>query len=196
MMNHFDGIVICASKYFTSEEIKLLHQKGVIHFGENKVQDFLRKKQALVNLDVHWHFIGHLQSNKVKEMINEIELLHTLDRMSLAFEIQKHANHQVSCLIQVNLTEENQKSGIKPENLGHFLLELKKYDRINVVGLMTMGKLDDPVMTEIAFKKLDELATLYDLPYRSMGMSDDYEIAIKHHATHLRIGRKFKDLLN
>lgn len=195
MIEHFNGTVVCASKYFTADELRVLYQKGVHHFGENKVQDFLKKQELLNDLDIKWHFIGHLQSNKVKDMINYISLLHTLDRLSVAHEIQKYAKHPISCLIQVNLTEENQKSGVNPENLAQFLIEIKKYDKINIVGFMTMGKLDDLDKTEIAFKKLDELANFYNLPFRSMGMSDDYEIAIKYHATHLRIGRKFKEML-
>jgi len=195
MITNFNGTIVCASKYFDADEIRILYQKGVHDFGENKVQDFLKKVELLKDLEITWHFIGHLQSNKVKDMINHMSLLHTLDRFSVAKEIQKHANQSVNCLIQVNLTEEDQKSGVNPDNLDQFLLEIKKYDKINIVGFMTMGKLDDLEMTEIAFKKLDELANLYHLPYRSMGMTDDYEIAIKHHATHLRIGRKFKEML-
>ena len=128
-------------------------------------------------------------------MINDISYLHTLDRLSLAKEIQKHANHKIKCLIQMNLTEESQKSGLYLDNLAQFLLEIKKYDKIELVGFMTMGKDDDDQKTEEVFKKLYELSVLYQLPLLSMGMTNDYELAIKHHATHLRIGRKFYDLL-
>jgi hypothetical protein len=129
-------------------------------------------------------------------MINRIDYLHTLDRISLAETIQKYATRVVPCFIQVNLTDESQKSGLLPENLDQFLLEIKKYDKIEIIGFMTMGKDEDVEKTDEAFKVLDELATKYQLPYRSMGMSNDYEIALKHHTTHLRIGRKFKDLLD
>lgn len=195
MFNQVEQTIICASKYFNADEIKTLHQKGVFHFGENRVQDFLKKKALLTDLPIHWHFIGHLQTNKVKDCINEIEMLHTLDRISLAESIQKYRNIPISCLIQVNTTHELQKSGVFPEELDKFLIEIKKYDKINVVGLMTMGKDEDPIETDKAFALLDELAQKHHLPYRSMGMSNDYEIAIKHHATHLRIGRKFKEML-
>ena len=187
---------ICASKYFDAEQIKKLYQKGVLHVGENRVQDMLRKMDELKDLPLTWHFIGHLQTNKVKEMINRIDYLHTLDRISLAETIQKYATRVVPCFIQVNLTDESQKSGLLPENLDQFLLEIKKYDKIEIIGFMTMGKDEDVEKTDEAFKVLDELATKYQLPYRSMGMSNDYEIALKHHTTHLRIGRKFKDLLD
>ncbi|MFA6801028.1 MAG: YggS family pyridoxal phosphate-dependent enzyme [Acholeplasmataceae bacterium] len=187
--------VICASKYFNIDEIKSIYQQGYKDFGENKVQDLLIKIEALKDLDITWHFIGHLQTNKVKEMINQIDLLHTLDRISLAKSIMKYANHPIDCLIQVNIGEEAQKSGVLLENLDEFLLEIKNYDKINIIGFMTMGVLNDNEKTEYIFSKLEELKQIYGYPYLSMGMTDDYEIAIKHHATHLRIGRLFKTIL-
>jgi pyridoxal phosphate enzyme (YggS family) len=195
MITDFNGVTICASKYFNSHEMKELLSKGVFHYGENRAQDLLRKKQEINNSKITWHFIGHLQTNKVKELINEIDYLHTLDRISLAESIQKYATQKIKCFIQVNLTNEAQKSGILEPNLEHFLLETEKYDKIEIIGLMTIGKDEDPLLTELAFKKLHELSVKYKLPYLSMGMSSDYELAIKHHATHLRIGRKFKELL-
>lgn len=195
-MNFNESVtVICASKYFDTSQMRKLYQKQVFNFGENRVQDMLKKMDELKDLSITWHFIGHLQTNKVKEMINQIDYLHTLDRINLAETIQKHANHVVKCFVQVNLTDEDQKSGINPNNLTQFLLEIRKYDKIEVIGLMTIGKDMDAIATEHAFMMLDSLAKRENLPYRSMGMTSDYEIAIKHHATHLRIGRKFLDLL-
>ncbi|MFA5560551.1 MAG: YggS family pyridoxal phosphate-dependent enzyme [Acholeplasmataceae bacterium] len=188
-------VTICASKYFNPEEMRQLYHKGVTHFGENRVQDLLLKKSELSDLEITWHFIGTIQTNKVKKILPEIDVLHTLDRISLALAIQKYAKMPVSCLIQVNLTEESQKSGILLENLADFINEIKNYDKINIIGLMTIGKENDLVATEQAFKKLDELATKYNLPHRSMGMTDDYEIAQKYNATFLRIGRKFRKML-
>ncbi|MDX9691307.1 MAG: YggS family pyridoxal phosphate-dependent enzyme [Acholeplasmataceae bacterium] len=194
-MIEFDGITICASKYFDVLEMRKLYQKHVFHFGENRAQDFIKKHHELSDLNITWHFIGHLQTNKVKDMINRIDYLHTLDRLSLAEMIQKHRMKPLNCFIQVNLTKEDQKSGLFAEDLDIFLLEIKKYDKINVVGLMTIGKDDDLIETEKAFQKLEMLSKTYDLPFLSMGMSSDYELAIKHHATHIRIGRKFKEML-
>src|SRR3989339_491590 len=133
---------ICASKYFDAKQMRQLHEKGVIHVGENRVQD----------------------------MLNKMDDLHTLDRLSLAEQIQKYATHQIPCFIQVNLTDEPQKSGISPANLGQFLIEIKKYDKIEIIGLMTMGKDEDDEKTEEAFHLCDELAKTYNLPYRSMGI--------------------------
>lgn len=191
-----DVVTICASKYFNVEQMKKLHGLGVHHFGENRVFDMLEKMDQLSDLAITWHFIGHLQTNKVKEMINRIDYLHTLDRMSLVLAIAKYALEPIKCFVQVNLTEEEQKSGISVENLDEFLKEIKKYDKINLVGLMTIGKDEDEHKTEEAFKMLDELAKKYHLPYTSMGMSNDYEIALKHHATHLRIGRRFLKMID
>jgi len=187
---------ICASKYFDANQMRELHEKGVMHVGENRVQDMLKKMDVLKDLKLTWHFIGHLQTNKVKDMINKIDVLHTLDRLSLAEAIQKYATKRIPCFIQVNLTDEPQKSGISAANLGQFLIEIKKYDKIEIIGLMTMGKDEDDQKTEEAFHLCDELAKTYNLPYRSMGMSNDYEIALKCHTTHLRLGRKFMELLD
>ena len=191
--NNYTTVV--ASKYFDTLQMRKLYAKGLFHFGENRAQDFIKKKDALKDLEIIWHFIGHLQTNKVKDIINEIDYLHTLDRINLAETIQKYAKKTIECFVQVNLTEENQKSGILLPNLSQFLIEIKKYDKIKVIGLMTIGKDDDLEITESVFKKLDELAAFYQLPFKSMGMSNDYELAIKHHATHLRIGRKCLDLI-
>ncbi len=188
--------VICASKYFDASQIRKLYQKGVYDFGENRVQDMLQKMDELSDLPITWHFIGHLQTNKVKDMINRIDVLHTLDRLSLAELIQKYRKEPLPCFVQVNTTEEDQKSGITVDNLDQFLIEIKKYDKIEIIGLMTMGKDQDEVKTDQAFALLDQLASRHHLTYRSMGMTDDYELAIKHHATHLRIGRKFKELID
>ena len=195
MMPNFKETIICASKYFSVLELRKIYEQGYHDFGENRVQDFLDKKAQLTDLSITWHFIGHLQTNKVKKVIDHIDYLHTLASIHLAESIQKYRMEPLKCFIQLNLTKEDQKSGILVENLPHFMNEMKKYDKIEPVGFMTMGKLDEPVETEKAFALLDQLAKAYQLPYRSMGMTDDHELAIKHHATHLRIGRKFKDLL-
>jgi pyridoxal phosphate enzyme (YggS family) len=196
MIKDFNGTIICASKYFTPDQLKIIYQKGYHDFGENRVQVMLEKIEALSDLDITWHFIGHLQSNKVKDIINHIDYLHTLDRLSVAKEIQKYRTGKIKCLIQLNLTEEPQKSGLYVDKLDQFLLEIKKYDKIELVGFMTMGKDQDEVETEEAFKKMHQLSLKYHLPLLSMGMTEDYQLAIKHHATHLRIGRKFYELLD
>lgn len=187
--------VICASKYFDTTQIRQIHALGIHHFGENRAQDLIQKKEALSDLDITWHFIGHLQTNKVKTMINEIDCLHTLDRIALADMIEKHRTTPLDCFIQVNMTKEPQKSGVFPENLAVFLKEIKNYVKINIIGLMTIGQQDDMSKTTEAFKGLKALADRHGLKQLSMGMSDDYEIAIREGATHIRIGSRFKALI-
>lgn len=190
-----EHITICASKYFSAEQIRRIHELGTRHFGENRVQDLIRKKALLSDLDITWHFIGHLQTNKVRDVLEHIDYLHTLDRIKLARTIEKYATRPLKCFIQVNMTKEVQKSGIEPEKLEQFLSEIENYDKMEVIGLMTIGKAEDAKATERAFKGLSEWASRLDLPYLSMGMTEDYEIALKHGATHLRIGRKFLEML-
>jgi PLP dependent protein len=194
-MSDMEHITICASKYFSVEQIRRIYELGTRHFGENRVQDLIRKKASLRDLEITWHFIGHLQTNKVKDIIGHITYLHTLDRIKLARTIEKYAERPLKCFIQVNMTKEVQKSGIEPEKLEQFLSEIENYDKIEVIGLMTIGKAEDAIATERAFKGLSEMASRLDLPYLSMGMTEDYEIALKHGATHLRIGRKFLEML-
>ena len=190
-----DTKVICASKYFDVEQIRKIYMNGYHDFGENKVYDMLEKMDQLKDLNITWHFIGHLQSNKVKDIINRIDLLHTLDRDSLLKAIQKHRTDPINCLIQVNIARESQKSGVLLENLDEFIAKIKKYDKINVIGFMTMGVHNDIDKTEKVFKKLYDLKQKYGYKYLSMGMTDDYQLAIKYHATHLRIGRLFKSMV-
>lgn len=195
MIKDYKGTIICASKYFSTDEIRIIYQKGYHDFAENRAQLMVEKMDELKDIDINWHFIGHLQSNKVAMIINRIKYLHTLDRLSLAKAIQKHAKQPIKCFIQMNLTQEEQKSGIYIDKLAQFLLEIKKYDKIECVGLMTMGKDEDMDETKKVFKQLHELSITYNLPLLSMGMTHDYDLAIKHHATHLRIGRKFYEVL-
>ncbi|MFP4177933.1 MAG: YggS family pyridoxal phosphate-dependent enzyme [Acholeplasmataceae bacterium] len=194
-MSDIKRTTICASKYFSGEQIRRIYELGTHHFGENRVQDLIRKKNELRDLAITWHFIGHLQTNKVKDVLEHISYLHTLDRIKLARTIEKYAKRPLKCLIQVNMTREPQKSGIEPEKLEEFLSEMKNYDRIEVIGLMTIGKAQDAKATERAFKGLSEWASRLELPYLSMGMTEDYELALKYGATHLRIGRKFLEML-
>jgi PLP dependent protein len=187
--------VVCASKYFTVNEMQQLYLKGIRHFGENRVEIFLSKYELLKHLNVQWHFIGHLQTNKASKIVPYLNMLHTLDSLKLADIIQMHRETPLDVMIQVNTTNEPQKNGIELEKLDEFYQQLKKYDKINIVGLMTMGKLEDEVATESAFVLLKAIQLKMHLPFISMGMSDDVQIALKHDTTHVRLGRYFKALL-
>lgn len=190
-----DVTIVCASKYFDSEEMIKIYHKGYFHMGENRVDVLLEKKKQLEQYPFVWHFIGHLQRNKTEMLIHEIDVLHSLDSIDLAKKIQTLRTKPIDVFIQVNATGEPQKYGVDIENVSSFYEELKKYDKINVVGLMTMGKLDDSVVTEQAFKKTLKMNQELKLSSISMGMSDDYELALKYDTTHLRLGRYFKSIL-
>jgi pyridoxal phosphate enzyme (YggS family) len=188
-------VIICASKYFSTIEMGMLIQKGVSHFGENRVDSFLEKFEKLSHEKIFWHFIGHLQRNKAKNIIPKLDYLHTLDSLALAEVIQGHRENPLNCFIQINATHEAQKHGITLDEVPTFMLNIKKYDKINVVGFMSMGKQDDAIETKNAFDTIEKLRVEYNLLYTSMGMSDDYLIALESNATHLRLGRYFKQFL-
>lgn len=187
--------IVCASKYFTTNDIRKIFNLGIKHFGENRVQDLLSKKEELKSLPITWHFIGHLQTNKVKQVINEIDYLHSLDSLKLAKEIQKYRVTPLNTFIQLNLSKEESKFGIDLSELKTFVKELTKYDKINLIGFMTIGIQDDLIQTEKIFETLNQLKIDYMLQYTSMGMSNDYELAIKHHADWIRIGSLFKGVI-
>ncbi|WP_114603580.1 YggS family pyridoxal phosphate-dependent enzyme [Staphylococcus sp. EZ-P03] len=190
--------VIAVTKYVTIERAKEAYDAGIRHFGENRLEGFQEKHEALPN-DAVMHFIGTLQSRKVKEVIDDIDYLHALDRKSLAKEINKRASHVVKCFVQVNVSEEESKHGLALEEVDAFIELLEQYENIKVVGLMTMAPYtDDESEIRGIFEKLrnkrDEIKAK-NLDYApctelSMGMSNDYEIAAEEGATFVRIGTK------
>jgi len=191
-------IVIAATKYVLEAQIRELYAAGINNIGENRTDAFLEKKNKLTDLPLIWHFIGQLQTNKVKLVINEIDYLHSLDRMSLAEAIQKYRKGSpLKCFVEVHISDEATKSGILPEFTVELCKKIANYDKIVIVGLMGMAPLTDD-LDEIrrSFMKLNQLQSeikalrLPNVPcdYLSMGMSSDYEIAIACGATHLRLG--------
>lgn len=190
--------VIAVTKYVTIERAKEAYQSGIRHFGENRLEGFKEKKEALPK-DAVLHFIGSLQSRKVKDVINDVDYFHALDRMSLAKEINKRAEHTISCFLQVNVSGESSKHGISLDEVNAFIEEIKQFENIKIVGLMTMAPYtDDNAYIQSLFRKLrtkrDEIKKL-NLEYApceelSMGMSNDYPIAIEEGATFVRIGTK------
>lgn len=188
--------IVAATKYVGVDTIKELYDAGITDIGENRVKDFLEKYEVLHDLDIKWHFIGHLQSKKVKKVINKVDYLHSLDRISLAEEIQRYRFLPLKCFVEVNISDENSKYGLKPEEVVSFCQTMTKYDRINIIGLMGMAELtDDKEKIKSQFSKLLDLrdkikqANLnFEVSALSMGMSNDYKIAIECQATHLRLG--------
>jgi pyridoxal phosphate enzyme (YggS family) len=191
--------IIAVTKYVSLETTRTVLDEGFQHIGENRWQDVKPKWEALHERGI-WHFIGHLQTNKVKDVIGKFAYIHSLDRMSLAKELQKQAaalGIQVQCLIQVNVSGEDSKYGLAPEDLLAFAGELRKLENIEIVGLMTMAPYEmEAEATRPVFRALRELRDQLNeqaiLPYEvkelSMGMSNDFEVAIEEGATWVRLG--------
>lgn len=191
--------LIAVTKYVTIKQTKEVLEAGITNIAENRLEGLQEKQAAFSDQPVHWHFIGNLQSRRVKSLINEIDYFHALDRQRIAKEINKRAEQKVSCFVQVNISGEETKNGIHPSEVFEFIHDLKEFSNIEVVGLMTMAPYtDDQESIRSIFRELRELrdqiakekwshAPCTEL---SMGMSHDYQIAIEEGATHLRIGTR------
>ncbi|RKQ37407.1 YggS family pyridoxal phosphate-dependent enzyme [Oceanobacillus halophilus] len=191
-------MIIGVTKYVTIERAEETIDAGIENLGENRNEGFLEKYEKIGNR-ANWHFIGTLQSRKVKDIINKVDYLHSLDRVSLAKEINKRAEKPVKCFVQVNVSGEESKHGLAKEAVISFVEEIKKFPNIQVVGLMTMAPhIDDKHEIRKVFRQLAELRdevrtknySHAPCEYLSMGMSNDYSIAIEEGATHIRIGSK------
>lgn len=191
-----DTVLVCVSKYHTPEEIKEAYDFGERDFGENKVQDLV-KKQELLPKDIKWHLIGHLQTNKVKYIVGKTYLIHSLDSIPLADEINKRyekENLVCDCLIQINSTGIESRFGVAPEDAVSFAREMKKYPCIKIKGIMGMAPIcDNPELNFRLLKNIfDSLKkeNLMDGNILSMGMSGDYEAALSEGSNMVRIGSK------
>ncbi|MBN2504080.1 MAG: YggS family pyridoxal phosphate-dependent enzyme [Bacilli bacterium] len=192
-----DRTVVAATKYVGPKEMRELYAAGITNMGENRVDQLLWKQSELTDLPITWHFIGSLQSNKVKLVADKIDFLHSLDRLSLAEAIQKYFSSPLKCFVEVHVSGEASKSGVEPEMASAFCENLAKYDKIQIVGLMGMAPLtDDKFVILGCFRKLEELRREIQAknwshapcPYLSMGMSNDFKLAMECNATHLRLG--------
>lgn len=188
--------IVAATKYVEADDMKELYRKGINNFGENRVDSFLLKYNELSNLQINWHFIGHLQTNKAKEVVNKINCLHSLDSLKLAKIINDNRETPLDCFIEVSINEEETKNGVKVDALNDFVKEVLKFPRINLVGFMMMAKRDS-CHNELLdqFRALNIIRGKIEnefkikTPYLSMGMSDDYKEALQCGATHIRLGR-------
>jgi len=191
--------LVLVTKTVSPERILEAYHAGERDFGENRVQEWQEKKDALPR-DVCWHLIGHLQTNKVKYVIGQMALIHSLDRLELADAIEKQAKAkgiaEVPCLIQVNMSGEESKFGLDPALVDGFLEQMSLRPSIKILGLMSIGPLteDEGKIRECFRKTRELLASLkkrspeHSLEVLSMGMSSDYRIAIEEGANMLRIG--------
>ncbi len=183
-----DVTIIGVTKYTDHVGIEAFKKEGILDIGENRDDSFLPKYELVEG--VIWHFIGSLQTKKVKKVINKIDFLHSLDRLSLADEIEKRAEKPVKCFVQVKSTDEETKHGLAIEEVDAFIAAIKSYKMIEVVGFMTMAvETSDVELQKKSFMLLNNLKEKYNVPYLSMGMSNDYETAIECGATHVRLGR-------
>ncbi|QCX32560.1 YggS family pyridoxal phosphate-dependent enzyme [Caloramator sp. E03] len=196
--NPKDILLLAVSKTQSVDDIIKARDLGIKTFGENKVQEILAKYDYVK--DVKWHLIGHLQRNKVKYIIDKVEMIHSLDSIELAEEINKRSEKKdivMPVLIQINIGKEESKSGIYEEELGTFIEKLKGYKNILISGIMTIPpKTDNDDVTRNYFKRMKELfeglkmikGDNIDIKYLSMGMTGDFEIAIEEGANIVRIG--------
>ncbi|MCM3225008.1 YggS family pyridoxal phosphate-dependent enzyme [Terribacillus saccharophilus] len=194
--NSEDITLLAVTKYVTIERTEEAVDAGIVDLGENRIEGFL-EKQAAIGEKAVWHFIGSLQTRKVKDVINQVDYLHALDRLSLAKEIQKRAEKKIKCFVQINVSGEATKSGVSPEETLGFIQQLAEFPAIEVVGLMTMApNTEKEDVLRSVFSGLRQLqdevkaADMLHAPctYLSMGMSNDYSIAIEEGATHVRVG--------
>lgn len=186
-----------ASKYATSQQLKLLIPYGLSDVGENRAVDLIIKKNA-VDEKIRWHFIGHLQRNKTKKVVGDVWLIHSLDSVELALEVDRRAREMgkvQDVLLQVNVSREESKFGFGEQEVIGVLPQISSLKNVNVIGLMTIAPFvkDSEIIRKI-FKRLrgikEELNIMgfSNIKHLSMGMSNDYEMAIEEGATMIRVG--------
>ena len=177
--------LIGVTKGFTHEEVNIASELGIKNFGENYAQELLTKN-PLVDPEISWHYIGQLQSNKIRKISHLVDVWHSVTSLKLAREIHKR-NDQAQILLQVSMMGPSNTKGFEVEQLPQLISQLRDMN-IDISGLMTMGVPGDMVATRVVFKKLRKLADTFELPECSMGMSDDFEIALESGASMIRVG--------
>ena len=190
--------LVVVSKTRSLEQIIEAYDQGHKKFGENRVQEIVEKYNNLPK-DIEWHMIGHLQKNKVKHISKFISLIHSLDRLSLAKEIDKNArkdSRSINCLIQIKISKDETKYGLNPKELDSFYRKLKEFKNLNIVGLMAMATFTkDQILIAEEFKEMKNLflkmkSINSSFKILSIGMSDDYLIAINNGSNMIRVGSK------
>jgi pyridoxal phosphate enzyme (YggS family) len=190
-------ILIGVAKTIPGASIRDAVAAGLTDIGENYVQEMRQKREELRDIAIRWHFIGHLQKNKVKSVIDSVHLIHSVDSLALGKEISKRAgtvNRNIPILVEVNTSGETSKDGVPVHEAGILSKELMTLSNITVQGFMTVGPfLPDPEASRPAFRELKSLQESFEregmfLPHLSMGMTNDFEVAIEEGATMIRIG--------
>ncbi|HHY90059.1 MAG TPA: YggS family pyridoxal phosphate-dependent enzyme [Clostridiales bacterium] len=196
--NPDDILLLAVTKTVEPQRINEAIAEGITDIGENKVQEILNKYESVD--PVRWHLIGHLQTNKVKYIIDKVHMIHSLDSIKLAEEIDKRAKqHQIlmDVLIQINVAKEDTKFGLYVEEIDDFIKKVQEFENIHVKGLMTIAPYEEnpekvrpyfrtlkSIFERIKAQKLERI----DMQYLSMGMSNDFKVAIEEGANMIRIG--------
>ncbi len=188
--------IVAVAKTVPVEKIEEAISCDVKIIGENRVQE-AKQKFTHIGSKVEWHMVGHLQTNKVRDALQIFSMIHSLDSLRLAREIEKRAEHPINCLIEVNTSEEKTKFGITPESVLSFFASIKDLEKLKIMGLMTIGPgwaTSDPEVSRPCFRLLydlaDRLAEKFNMqfPVLSMGMTSDFEVAIEEGSTMIRVG--------
>ena len=185
--------LIAVSQTKPVEMIKEAYDVGIRDFGENKVQELLSKIDKLPD-DINWHMIGHLQTNKVKDIIGKVYLIHSVDSVKLAKVIDREAkkkNITANILLEINIANEESKYGFDVLELDRSIDEINQLDNIKILGFMCVApNTDNPNSNRKYFKLMRELGDKYNYNILSMGMSNDYMVAIEEGSTYIRVGTK------
>ena len=196
--------LVAVTKTFPIEIVQAAYEMGLRHFGENRIQELVEKSSALPGKlrggDVYWHMIGHIQRNKAKDVVASADIVHGLDSLRLAKQLNTRASGMdrvLPCMVQVNVSGEASKFGLKPNEVPAFLDELCRYENIELAGFMTLARpADNPERVRPEFQRLRRIlestqashTSCLSWQYLSMGMSGDFEVAIEEGATHVRVG--------
>ena len=191
-----DTTIIAVSKKKPADLIEKAYENGILNFGENYLQEALAKISTLKHLNISWHFIGKIQSNKCKEIAKNFNWVHTVDRYKIAKLLSENCplNKSINVLIQVNIDDEKSKNGINESEIYSLAKKIISLPNLNLKGIMVIPKnTKDSKLTEISFAKTKQIAVELKKSFKgvseiSMGMSNDFELAIKNGSTMIRIG--------
>ena len=191
-----DTTIIAVSKKKSADLIEKAYENGILDFGENYLQEALTKISHLSHLNISWHFIGKIQSNKCKEIAKNFSWVHTVDRYNVAKLLSDNGplNKSINVLIQVNIDDEKSKNGISESDIYGLAKKIISLPNLNLKGIMVIPKnTTDSKLTEVSFAKTKQIAIELNKNFKgvneiSMGMSNDFELAIKNGSTMIRIG--------
>jgi pyridoxal phosphate enzyme (YggS family) len=183
--------LIAVTKTVPSDRIHEAAACGIKHIGENRVQEALSKRDTLSGLDLKWHFIGHLQTNKAKKVVEHFDWVHSVDRTEAAEALARYAVNRapLPVLVEIKLENEPNKSGASESDLSNLVASFRSLDSLQLRGFMAVPPpVDNPEEARPFFRRLKQLATDFGLPELSMGMTHDFEVAVEECATMIRIG--------